>query len=50
MRNQKKSSSRQQKSIQQSRGKNLRAKIIESEEYGEEYRAAHQGRDARTEK
>ena len=38
------------KPVQQARGKNLRAKIIQSEEYGEDFRATHQGQDVRTEK
>lgn len=38
------------KSVQQSRGKALREKIIQSEEYGEDFRATHQGQDVRTEK
>ncbi len=37
------------KSIQQARGKSLREKIIQSEEYGEDFRATHQGQDVRTE-
>jgi hypothetical protein len=39
-----------QKPVQQARGKNLRAKIIQSEEYGEDFRSTHQGQDVRTEK
>jgi hypothetical protein len=38
------------KPVQQARGKALRAKIIKSEEYGEDFRASHQGQDVRTEK
>jgi hypothetical protein len=38
------------KPVQQARGKALRAKIIQSEEYGEDFRANHQGQDVRTEK
>jgi len=39
-----------EKPVQHARGKNLRAKIIQSEEYGEDFRATHQGQDVRTEK
>lgn len=38
------------KPVQQARGKSLREKIIQSEEYGEDFRATHQGQDVRTEK
>ncbi len=39
-----------EKPVTQDRGKNLRAKIIQSAEYGEDFRASHQGQDVRTEK
>jgi hypothetical protein len=39
-----------EKPVQHARGKNLRAKIIQSEEYGEDFRTTHQGQDVRTEK
>jgi hypothetical protein len=34
----------------QVRGENLRAKIIQSQEKGEDFRSKHQGTDVRTEK
>ena len=33
--------------VEQVRGEKLREKMIESEEYGEKFRAGHQGADAR---